>query len=431
MLTVSYYCISNELKFLSKDKNNKKTNGEYYHYNALYFALIFLPPNCPIVNYYMDTYYKNYKQGLEIIPEGKINNYKIDLIKKEVFMENNNNNNDFIYFTKIKKLNKIIREKEENIINNIQSENKSNTKKKRIIIHNNEYYNEKKKNNIISNSLNNSLGHSQKKYDLVNISDSNIFHNKKDYSMSKYSNSQTSLNTSIELENKNIKLINGNFGLIPNNNFIKRVKKSKIQDTKAPKFNLNLDKINIDNNMINLEKRINKGNKINNSNKKEANKNERKKIFKFELNNNNKTRRDIIDIKIKLDSTEKKMKSRINSNNKSNKKTKKTSKINLGDKKGVLKTINITKKIINKRDIKDLNNNIHKKRVSYYQINKPVNIDAKKIIRINKIAKLVKYFNINNSINIDKEYLTERTNIKEIKNFLNRREIIYKSKFNK
>ena len=50
---------------------------------------------------------------------------------------------------------------------------------------------------------------------------------------------------------------------------------------------------------------------------------------------------------------------------------------------------------------------------------------------MNKIAKLVKYFNINNSINIDKEYLTERTNIKEIKNFLNRREIIYKSKFNK
>ena len=434
MLTVSYYCISNELKFLSKDKNNKKTNGEYYHYNALYFALIFLPPNCPIVNYYMDTYYKNYKQGLEIIPEGKINNYKIDLIKKEVFMENNNNNNDFIFFTKIKKLNKIIREKEENIINkNIQSENKSNTKKKRIIIHNNEYYNKKKKNNIISNSLNNSLRHSQKKYDLVNISDSNIFNNKKinAYSMSKYSNSQTSLNTSIELDNKNIKLINGNFGLIPNNNFIKRVKKSKIQDTKAPKFNLNLDKINIDNNMKNLEKRINKGNKINNSNKKEANKNERKKIFKFELNNNNKTRRDIIDIKIKLDSTEKKMKSRINSNNKSNKKTKKTSKINIGDKKGVLKTINITKKIINKRDIKDLNNNIHKKRVSYYQINKPVNIDTKKIIRMNKIAKLVKYFNINNSINIDKEYLTERTNIKEIKNFLNRREIIYKSKFNK
>ena len=75
-------------------------------------------------------------------------------------------------------------------------------------------------------------------------------------------------------------------------------------------------------------------------------------------------------------------------------------------------------------------NNIHKKRVSYNKTNKPVNIDTKKIIKINKIANLVKYFSINNTINIDREYLTERTNIKEIKKFIKGREIIYKSKFN-
>ena len=431
MLTVSYYCISNELKFLSKDKNNKKTNGEYYHYNALYFALIFLPPTCPIVNYFVDTYYKNYKQGLEIIPEGKVNNYKIDLTKKEVFSKKNNNTEDCIYFTKIIKLNKIIKEKNVSIINDIKSKNKSNTKIKGIVIHNSEFYNKKKKNKIISNSLNNSINSSLRQYDLVNISDSNIFPIKKlnDYSMSKFSNSQTSLNTSIDLDNKNIKLINGNFGLIPNNNFIKRVKKSKIKDIKAPKFNLNLDKINFVHNRTNLERNISKVHKINHIYEKEKFKNERKKINKFELNNKHKTRRDIIDIKINLNSAEKRKNRISKSNSKSNNKSKKASKINKGDKKGVLKTINVSKKIINKRDPKDLNN-IHKKRVSYNKTNKPVNIDTKKIIKINKIANLVKYFSINNSINIDREYLTERTNIKEIKKFIKGREIIYKSKFN-
>jgi hypothetical protein len=34
MLTVSYFCLSNELRFLSPDKNNQNTNGEYYLYNA-------------------------------------------------------------------------------------------------------------------------------------------------------------------------------------------------------------------------------------------------------------------------------------------------------------------------------------------------------------------------------------------------------------
>jgi hypothetical protein len=43
MLTVSYFCLSNELKYLSKDKNNKNINGEYYLYNAINLSIIFLP----------------------------------------------------------------------------------------------------------------------------------------------------------------------------------------------------------------------------------------------------------------------------------------------------------------------------------------------------------------------------------------------------
>ena len=191
-----------------------------------------------------------------------------------------------------------------------------------------------------------------------------------------------------------------------------------------------MNKINFVHNKTNMERNISKVNKINHFYEKEKFRNERKKIYRFELNNKHKTQRDIIDIKINLNIAERKRKNRIsNSNSKSNNKSKKVNKINKGDKKGVLKTINVSKKIINKRDIKDLNN-IHKKRISYNKTNKPVNIDTNKIIKINKIANLVKYFSINNTFNNDKEYLTERTNIKKIKKFIKGREIIYKSKFN-
>ena len=62
MLTVAYYCISKEMRLLSKDKDksNKKLNGEYYLYQAIEYSSLFFPASCPIIKNYISMYYKNY-----------------------------------------------------------------------------------------------------------------------------------------------------------------------------------------------------------------------------------------------------------------------------------------------------------------------------------------------------------------------------------
>ena len=97
MLTVAYYCLANELKLLCKDKNNKNINGEYYLFNAINLSIFFLPVSCPIIRHYITTYHKNYGQAMDIIPEGEILDYKIDIIKDEsreswIPLKNNCNN---------------------------------------------------------------------------------------------------------------------------------------------------------------------------------------------------------------------------------------------------------------------------------------------------------------------------------------------------
>ena len=106
MLTVSYFCISKEMKTLSIDKNNKKTNGEYYLYHAINFSSHFFPASCPILNNYISYYYKNYGQNMEIIPEGKIIDLKVNLIRNE--LEQNKETLSFIKLNKINYSNKII-----------------------------------------------------------------------------------------------------------------------------------------------------------------------------------------------------------------------------------------------------------------------------------------------------------------------------------
>ena len=115
MLTVSYYCISKEIKFISSDKNNKRTNGEYYLYKAVELSSLFFPASCPIVKYYISNYYKNYGQNMEIIPEGKIIDIKVNLIRNE--LEQNKETLSFIKLNKINYLNKALNNNN-NYINN-------------------------------------------------------------------------------------------------------------------------------------------------------------------------------------------------------------------------------------------------------------------------------------------------------------------------
>ena len=102
MLTVAYFCIATELRFLSPDKLNNKTNGEFYHYKAVEFSSLFLPVSCPIVKHYIVSYYKHYGNDMEIIPEGKIMEMKIDLLRSEIEQDK-----DTLTFVRTKKINYI------------------------------------------------------------------------------------------------------------------------------------------------------------------------------------------------------------------------------------------------------------------------------------------------------------------------------------
>ena len=419
MFTVSYYCLSNELRFLSPDKNNHNTNGEYYLYNALYISLYLLPPGCPIVNHYLISYYKNYKQCLDIIPEGKIMNYNIDIFRKEIFNKNHIDFNDYSYFVKAKRINMKLneeksfeknetQEKEGNIsCKNNDSKNKNRTKlikkNSRVI---NDFNKRKKIFYYKSNCLNNN-----KKKKIISISDNNIFNNKKyDSNSISVSNSLTSKNTSSELDIKNIKLIYDNIGLLPNNNYIERAKKSKIQKIIVPKFEIDLNKINQDYNMTEIGNTENKAKDsikdhiTNNIKKKKFLSN---KIFKINKKNNISDRKGNLNNNI----------NKNNINDDINKNEKK--KINL-EIKNILKNekLNNNNKSLKifgyKIDNKNLNNNINnmnKKRVFNNQLTKLTNSNSFKLNNKKKFTKLVKYFRINNISNKDKECLTERLNI--------------------
>ena len=479
MLTVSYFCLSNELKYLSKDKNNKNINGEYYLYNAINLSIIFLPVSCSIIRYYINTYYKNYGQGMDIIPEGEIIDCKIDIIKKEIDIlkdeENNTNNKnnekindklnikDFIYFIKTQKINRII--KEENNYFNINSDlNRNKSKLNNNIFNLNDYsenYYTLKKNKINDNNSleeknisNEQLIHSAhsklnnyKELQIINISDNNLLNKKNILSKisneinnsntSKISNSPSSSNAS-DYENKNdnyTNITNGNFGLIPNNNYFERMNKSKISENKAPKFKLNFNNININNDFndshsINIKSgsvtsHINTkiGNRLNSNNKiKEKNKminsDKKKQIYKAKIKNKDSNK---IPINYQFNNNNCKTNTNINLNNvdKNNnnkyiiKNFNKINIQNLGYKtdrlhlKGINMISNTQRKIICKKNTKSKNT---KKYIKIKKINNSIN--EGKPNNANNLLNISKYFNIKGSNFTEKECLTDRFIVK-------------------
>ena len=499
MLTVAYFCLSNELKYLSKDKNNKNINGEYYLYNAINLSIIFLPVSCSIIRYYINTYYKNYGQGMDIIPEGEVVDCKINIIKKEIDIvkdEDNNNNNknnekindksnnsDFIYFIKTQKVNRII--KEENNYYNVNSDlmrNKSklNSNNYNLNDYSENYYTLKKnkindndsleeKNNISNEQIIHSA-HSKlnnyKELQIININDSNLLNkknilikisnDKNNSNTSKLSNSPSSSNASdYETKNDNyINITNGNFGLIPNNNFFERMNKSKISENKAPKFKLNFNNININNdfkdshniniksesatshinsklnNKLNSDKKIKGKNKKINSDKKKQiykikikNKDSNKIPINIQLNNNCKTN---ANININLNSLE-----RNNNNKYIIKNFNKINIQNLGYKterlhlKGInmINNNNTQKKIIYKKNPKSKND---KKYIKNRKINNSIN--EGKLNNINNLLNISKYFNIKDSNFAEKECLTDRYIVK-INNKLKNKTVKMKKNF--
>lgn len=66
MLTVSYFCIATEIRFL-KDNKDITDHSEYWHYKAVEIACTYLPASCPIVKHYISSYDKHYSSILQII----------------------------------------------------------------------------------------------------------------------------------------------------------------------------------------------------------------------------------------------------------------------------------------------------------------------------------------------------------------------------
>ena len=474
MLSVAYYCLSNELKYLAKDKTNKNLNGEYYLYNALNISILFLPVSCPIINHYIMSYNKNYGQELDVIPEGEIIDYKVDIIKKEIIPEIEDENStkrneeiefnkkdnfigkDMIYFIRTEKMNRILKENNNNYFN-INSElyrSKSRFNEKELFSNDffdNHFSIHKRKsknlarstdeNNKIYNCLqatNKSLNNS--KY----ISDNNILTKKKDiirYLITNYekenSSSQISSFNIEAKENKNdniTNITNGDFGLIPNNNFIERVNKSKISDNKAPKFKLNFNNINLNNNFyessninysssaapthianqLNSEKNTQRAIDKNKENKKNhvskinvTNKFDNETSINIQLSHNCKTN---TNINININNIDK----QARGNNKYP--IKNFNKIdikNLGynTERPHLKNANNTntqKKLPHK-------NNPESKKISknYISIKKNENsMYNQNYKNINNISNISKYFNMKDSNITQKEYLTERFIVK-------------------
>ena len=212
MLTVAYFCIATELRFLSPDKGNNKLNGEFYHYKAVEFASLFLPVSCPIVKHYIVSYYKHYGNDMEIIPEGKIVEMKIDMIRSEIEQDK-----DTLTFVKTKKINYINKV----IIN----ENHNNNINNKI----------EAKNEIISN--NNLAIKSKIKEDRAPKFKLN-FNNLRD------SNSSIKEKANNNSDRIKIKPINNNLN---NNNSNRRLEKNSTSGAKTERIQIN--KMNINNNI--------------------------------------------------------------------------------------------------------------------------------------------------------------------------------------
>ena len=231
MLTVSFFCIATEMKQLSTDKNNKKINGEFFHYQAVAFSNLYLPVSCPIVKHYISSYYKYYEKDLEIIPEGKIIDYKIDIIKNEIEF-----NKDVQSFVRMKKINYSINTNEINVLNknnfNLENSNKNCNnvaKKNKILLSLNLNLNLE---NIL-NKKNNNEG---------NINKGNNSKNKNN----KLSSSNDNKHLNDSNNNKNYNLINkendGNYIIVQNKINLDIAEKSKIKE--LPKFKLNFNNLN-------------------------------------------------------------------------------------------------------------------------------------------------------------------------------------------
>ena len=62
LISVSYFCIATEIRFLLTKQKGQMTrkDSEAFHAKALHLASLFLPSECPLVIHIVNSYKKNY-----------------------------------------------------------------------------------------------------------------------------------------------------------------------------------------------------------------------------------------------------------------------------------------------------------------------------------------------------------------------------------
>jgi hypothetical protein len=437
-LSVSYFCVSMEMYQLAMDKNNKKINGEFFLKQACDLSDIYLPVSCPLTKHYINSYYKYYEKDLDIIPEGKVVDYKINLIRNEI--EINKDTQSFIRMQKINYTNNInnnegipkinisniINKKETNEVNLSNITNNNISKKSKILTG-------LKLNleNILNNKNNSSRENGPKNIKLNSFKENKNLDN----------NSNSKRNNNNNLENTQI---NNNFEIYPNKNNLNVAEKSKIKD--FPKFKLNFNKINVLNKSG--EEKKNLSNNTNNTAKNKIKKINMKISIHGKTNRDssskNKSKIDKINIKkgFKLESLKSNIKhmyinealrttrkeknsgikyaklniSKTNNLDKHISKTSRQKKSPLGNTKGIVKN-NLFEKIIKnktkpvkKQKEKSIKKISNKKNFGYLTQREVTNFRLKEGIRLNSDIHLK---NKNNSLNNKKNHMKQMSSFNE------------------
>jgi hypothetical protein len=75
LVSVSYFCIGTEMRFLMQKQNSQihKKDSEAFHAKALHISSLFLPHDCPLVTHIVNSYMKNYlKDKKNVVGQKKI-----------------------------------------------------------------------------------------------------------------------------------------------------------------------------------------------------------------------------------------------------------------------------------------------------------------------------------------------------------------------
>ena len=102
LLTVSYFCVGTELRFLNNtsqdsrqieiEKQKKKIQSEMWHAQALEACSRFLPSECQLVGHVITNYQKHHSPALTTIPEDDVLEEDLKVIRPLNEVKNDNIN---------------------------------------------------------------------------------------------------------------------------------------------------------------------------------------------------------------------------------------------------------------------------------------------------------------------------------------------------